>query len=121
MSDTTYVAIGNRQKQLMDIGSEIYAEVVALPNLAPTAWTPSTAFNSKVYADVEIQVVGTPTAAYIFQDSFDGTNFNDCAVWDKSGQLLRSVTIAGRYRLPGNCLLQARQGAGSTITICAGS
>ena len=121
MADTTYTAIGNRQKVLMDIGADTYAEVIALPSQAPTNWTPTTAFSARVYSDVEIQIIGTPTTPYIFQDSFDGTTFNDCAVWDKAGLPVTSVATAGRFRLPGNCLLKARQGAGSTIFIRAGN
>ena len=121
MTDTTYMAIGNRQKVLMDIGADTYAEVIALPSMAPSPWHPATAFSARVYSDVEIQIIGTPTTAYVFQDSFDGTTFNDCAVWDKAGLPVASVTAAGRYRLPGNCFLKARQGAGSTLYIRAGS
>jgi hypothetical protein len=121
MTDTTYTAIGNRQKVLMDIGTDIYAEVIALPSLAPTTWIPTTVLSARVYADVEIQIIGTPTTPYIFQDSFDGTTFNDCAVWDKAGLPVTSAAVAGRFRLPGNCFLRARQGAGSTVYIRAGS
>ncbi len=121
MTDTTYTAIGNRQKVLMDIGADTYAEVMALPSLAPVVWVPTTALSARIYSDVEIQVIGTPTNPYIFQDSFDGITFNDCAVWDKTGLPVTTVTVAGRFRLPGHCFLRARQGAGSTIYIRAGS
>lgn len=121
MTDATYMSIGNRQKVLMDLGADTFAEVIALPSLAPAPWTPSTVMSARVYSDVEIQIIGTPTTAYIFQDSLDGTTFNDCAVWDKAGLLVATITAAGRYRLPGNCFLKARQGAGSTVYVRAGS
>jgi hypothetical protein len=121
MPDYTYTTVGNRQKRLVDIGDDTFAEVTTLPIVLPVAWVPAATFNARVYPDVEIQVVGAPTTAYIFQDSLDGTAFNDCLVWDRNGQSLMTVTAAGRYRLPGNCVLKARQGAGSTIIIRAGS
>ncbi len=121
MTDTTFMSIGNRQKVLMDIGTDVYAEVIALPSLAPTVWNPATVLSARVYPDVEIQIIGTPTTAYIFQDSFDGSTFNDCAIWDKAGLPVTSIAVAGRYRLPGNCFLKARQGAGSTVYVRAGS
>jgi hypothetical protein len=121
MTDLTYVAIGNRLKKLVDLGADTYAEVTALPALAPAAWTPTTAFSAQVFSDIEIQVIGTPTTAYVFQDSFDGVTFNDCLLWDKNCASITSVAVAGRYRLPGNCFLRARQGAGSTLFIRAGS
>ena len=121
MPDTTYLTIGNNMKKLMDIGGDTFAEVIALPSLAPAPWTPTTVLDARVYSDVEIQIIGTPTTAYIFQDSFDGTTFNDCAVWDKTGLPVTSIAAAGRFRLPGNCSLRARQGTGSTIFVRAGS
>lgn len=121
MPDYTYTTIGNRQKRLVDMGDDTFAEVTALPIVLPTAWVPTTAFNARVYADVEIQVVGTPTTAYVFQDSFDGSTFNDCLALDKTGLSLSSIVSAGRFRLPGNCFLRSRQGAGATIYLRAGS
>jgi hypothetical protein len=121
MPDYTYTTIGNRQKRLVDIGDDTFAEVTALPIVLPTTWVPTTAFNARVYADVEIQIVGTPATAYVFQDSFDGVTFNDCAAWDKNSLPVASVAAAGRFRLPGNCFLKARQGAGSIVYIRAGS
>lgn len=121
MPDGTYLTAGNRLKRLVDIGDETFAEVTSLPIVMPTAWVPSSPFNARVYPDVEIQVIGTPTTPYVFQDSFDGTSYNDCSVFDRSGTLLNVITTAGRFRLPGNCYLQARQGAGSTFMIRAGS
>lgn len=121
MPDYTYTTVGNRQKRLVDMGDETFAEVTALPIVLPVNWVPATAFNARVYPDVEIQIIGTPTTAYIFQDSFDGTAFNDCLAFDMAGQSLATITAAGRYRLPGNCFLRARQGAGATLMIRAGS
>ena len=121
MPDVNYTTIGNRQKRLVDIGDNTVAEVTALPIILPTSWVPATVFYALVYPDVEIQVIGTPTTAYVFQDSFDGVAFNDCNAWDRNGAVLTSITAAGRYRLPGSCYLKARQGAGSTIVIRAGS
>lgn len=121
MPDSTYVTVGNRMKRLVDIGDDTFAEVTTLPIVMPTSWAPSTAFNARVYSDVEIQVIGTPTAGYVFQDSFDGNSYNDCPMWDRTGQLLAAITAPGRYRLPGNSFLKSRQGAGSTIMIRAGS
>lgn len=121
MADITYTTIGSRQKRLLDIGDDTYAEVTSLPALAPSAWNPTTAFNARIYQDVEIQIIGTPTTPYVFQDSFDGTTFNDCNLWDKNGMSLAAAQTAGRYRLPGNCFLVSRQGAGSTLMIRAGS
>lgn len=121
MPDYTYTTIGNRQKRLVDIGDDTFAEVTTLPVLLPVSWVPSSAFNARLYADVEIQIIGTPSTAYIFQDSLDGVAFNDCLVWDRNGQALASATSAGRYRLPGSGFLRARQGAGATLMIRAGS
>jgi hypothetical protein len=103
------------------MGDETFAEVTVLPVVLPATWTPTTAFNARLYPDVEVQVIGTPTTPYVFQDSFDGTNFNDCLLMDKSGTSLPSITSAGRFRMPGSCYLRARQGAGATIYIRAGS
>lgn len=121
MTDYTYTTIGNRQKRLVDIGDDTFAEVTVLPNIIPVVWAPANVFNARVYPDVEIQVIGTPTASYIFQDSFDGNAFNDCNAIDKNGATLTSIATSGRFRLPGTCFLKARQGAGSTIYIRAGS
>lgn len=121
MPDSTYLTVGNRMKRLIDMGDDTFAEVTALPNLMPTSWTPTTAFNARVFPDVEIQIIGAPTTAYVFQDSFDGVTFIDCPAWDRSGQILNSVSAPGRYRLPGNCFLKARQGVGATLMIRAGS
>lgn len=121
MPDYTYTTIGNRQKRMVDMGDDTFAEVTALPLVLPTAWVPATAFNARAYPDVEIQIIGTPTTAYVFQDSFDGVTFNDCLVWDRNGQALTTVSAAGRYRLPGSCVLRSRLGAGSTLMIRAGS
>jgi len=103
------------------MGDETFAEITVLPISMPTSWTPATAFNGRMYADIEIQVIGTPTVAYVFQDSFDNINFNDCTAWDRNGATLASITAAGRYRLPGSCYVKARQGTGSTFLIRAGS
>ena len=121
MPDLSYTIAGSRQKRLVDMGDETFAEVTVLPNMMPTAWTPAITFNARLYSDVEIQIIGVPTTAYVFQDSLDGTNFNDCLLLDKNGSSLASIALTGRYRLPGNCFLKARQGAGATIFIRAGS
>lgn len=121
MTDITFTTVGSRQKRLVDMGDETFAEITALPMLMPTAWVPSSAFNGRVYPDIEIQMIGTPTTAYVFQDSLDGVNFNDCNAWDRNGATLGSIAAAGRYRLPGSCYLKARQGAGATFLIRAGS
>ena len=121
MPDTTYSTINNRLKRLVDLGDETYAEVTSLPALQPAVWNPADLFSARVYSDVEIQLIGAPTTAYIFQDSFDGINFNDSNLWDKNGMMLAAVAAPGRYRVPGNCFLRVRQGAGSTIIIRAGN
>lgn len=121
MPDMTYVTVGNRMKRLVDMGDESFAEVTALPMILPFAWVPTAAFNARIFADIEIQVIGTPTTAYVFQDSFDGSTFNDCLALDKTGLSLGAIVAAGRYRLPGNCYLRARQGAGAAIHLRAGS
>lgn len=121
MPDITFTTVGSRQKRLVDMGDDTFAEITALPILMPTAWTPATVFNGRVYPDIEIQVIGTPATAYVFQDSFDGAAFNDCNAWDRNGQTLASISAAGRYRLPGSCYLKSRAGSGSTIMIRAGS
>lgn len=121
MPDVTYMTVGNRMKRLVDMGDESFAEVTALPMLLPATWTPSAVFNGRIFADIEIQVIGVPTTDYVFQDSFDGVNFNDCLVWDRIGTTLTAITSPGRYRLPGSCWLRARQGAGSTFMLRAGS
>lgn len=120
MPDYTYTTIGNRQKRLVDMGDDTFAEVTAFPTVLPSAWIPATVFNARIYPDVEIQIIGLPSIAYIFQDSFDGVNFNDCTLWDRNGLSLVQAATVGRFRLPGNCFLRARQGAGSTMIIRAG-
>jgi hypothetical protein len=121
MPDMTYLTVGNRLKRLVDMGDDSFAEVIALPMLMPVPWVPTTAFNGRVFADIEIQVIGTPTTAYVLQDSLDGSTYNDCNAMDRNGTVLTSITAAGRYRLPGSCYLRARQGAGSSIIIRAGN
>ncbi len=121
MTDGTYISVGNRLKRLVDIGDDTFAEVTSLPIVMPVAWVPATPFNARVYPDVEIQVIGTPTTPYVFQDSFDGVAYNDCTLWDRTGIPLTTITTVGRFRLPGGCYLRARQGAGSTFMIRAGS
>ena len=121
MPDITYTSVGSRQKRLVDIGDNTFAEVTSLPIALPVPWTPASVFNAAVFGDVEIQLIGTPTTPYIFQDSFDGSNFNDCMLLDRQGSMLASINAAGRFRLPGNCFLKARQGAGATFFIRAGS
>lgn len=121
MPDVSYTIAGSRQKRLVDMGDDTFAEITVLPNVPPTLWVPTTLFNARFYADVEIQVIGVPTVVYVFQDSFDGTNFNDCQMLDKFGQNLPSINAPGRFRVPGNCFLRARQGAGSTIFVRAGN
>ena len=121
MPDMTYTTVGNRLKRLVDMGDDSFAEVTSLPILLPAPWVPTTAFNGRVFADIEIQVIGIPTTAYVFQDSLDGSTFNDCNAVDRNGTSLTSITAAGRYRLPGSCYLRARLGGGSTIIIRAGN
>ncbi|KUR73685.1 hypothetical protein AQZ52_01580 [Novosphingobium fuchskuhlense] len=121
MPDYTYTTIGNRQKRLIDMGDDTFAEITALPAILPSSWVPTTAFNARMYSEVEIQIVGAPTTPYVFQDSFDGVNYNDCNLWDKNGLLLTQANAPGRYRLPGGCFLRSRQGAGATLLIRAGS
>ena len=121
MPDVTYTSVGSRQKRLVDIGDETFAEVTTLPFIAPSIWSQATTFNARIYSDVEIQIISTPTTAYVFQDSFDGVTFNDCMARDKNSLPVISVATAGRFRLPGNCFLKARQGAGSIVYIRTGS
>jgi len=121
MPDITFTTVGSLQKRLVDMGDDTFAEVTTQPMLMPAAWTPTAIFNGRLYPDVEIQIIGTPSTAYVFQDSFDGITFNDCNAWDRSGLSLTAITAPGRYRLPGSCYLKARQGAGATVMIRAGS
>lgn len=122
MPDILYPIAGDRMKRLRDMGDGTVAEVEVQPSLLPGVWAnPANAFDCRQFADVEIQVIGAPTTAYVFQDSFDGVNFNDCAAFDKNGTGLAAVSAVGRYRLPGSSYLKARAGAGATIMIRAGS
>lgn len=84
-----------------------FAEITPLPIRFPAAWAPTTPFNARLYPDAEVKIIETPSTPYIFQDSFDGINFNDCTLWDKNRILLAHATAAGRFRLPGSAYLRA--------------
>ena len=121
MPDITFTSVGSRQKRSLDIGDATFAEVTALPITLLVAWLPSTSFNARVYADVEVQLIGTPRMPYVFQDSFDEVSYNERLAINRNSAALASLTVPGRCRLPGNCFLIARQGAGSSFYIRAGS
>ncbi|WP_408590487.1 hypothetical protein [Novosphingobium sp.] len=119
--DFTYPIAGNQLKRLQSRGDGTVAEVVALGSLAPSPWSSDTPFDATLYPDVEVQIVGTPTTPYIFQDSLDGVSWNDCMVGGRLGQQLASVTTAGIYRLPGSHFVKTRQGAGASAIIRCGA
>ncbi|WP_226019323.1 hypothetical protein [Novosphingobium sp. FKTRR1] len=122
MPDIMYPIVGDRVKRLRDMGDGTFAEIGAQAAVLPVSWaTPSTPYDGRLFGDVEIQLIGTPSTAYVFQDSLDGTNFNDCYAFDKNGMPLSAVGAPGRYRLPGNCFVKARVGTGATFMIRAGS
>jgi len=88
----------------------------------PSTWVdPSVAIDLTPYADVEIQIVGTPSTAYVPTRSLDGTNFVACNAYDKDNTTVTSISAAGIYTLKGSGFLKMSAGAGSVITIRAGS
>jgi hypothetical protein len=91
-----------------------------LAAIYPTTWaSPSSSYDARPYADVEVQLTGTFTA-YTPQRSLDGTNFVPCNAYDKNGNAITSITAAGIYRLPGNGYLKLASGSGATVTIRVG-
>lgn len=95
---------------------------VSLTALPAATWSdPTSSRNYTFFADVEIQVVGTPGVAYTPQRSLDGTNFVACNAYDKDGNTVTSISTAGIYRLPGNGYLKLTGGSGSTVLVRAGS
>ena len=90
--------------------------------VTPYAWTdPTVAENFTQYGDVEIQIVGTPSTAYVPTRSLDGTTFVACNAYDKDGTVVTSISAAGIYSMKGGGHDKFSAGAGSTITIRAGS
>ena len=88
----------------------------------PSTWTdPSVAIDVTSYADVEIQIVGTPSTPYVPTRSLDGTTFVACNAYDKDGTVVTSISAAGIYSLKGSGFLKMSAGAGSTIYVRAGS
>lgn len=95
---------------------------ISSANLRPTAWpNPSSGFSAVEYGDVEVQVVGTPSVAYVPQRSLDGTNYVACNAYDKDGTTVTSISAAGIYFLPGGGWLKLITGSGSTLTLRAGA
>ena len=93
-----------------------------LSYLGPVVWdNPSVGHSFVRYGDVEIQVVGTPSTPYVPTRSLDGTTFVACNAYDKDGTVVTSISAAGIYSLKGSGFLKMSAGAGSTITIRAGS
>jgi len=87
---------------------------VLVQNLLPATWSPpSTAFDARLYSDIEIQVVTTPSVAYAPQRSLDGTNFVATNAYDKDGNTVTSITAAGIYSLDGGGYLRM---AGAVVT-----
>lgn len=72
-----------------------------------SAWaTPTVAQDVRLYSDVEIQVVGTPSVAYTPQRSLNSTDGSDgnyvaCNAYDKDGNAVTTITAAGIYSLDG--------------------
>ena len=99
--------------------SKVYP--VEMAAIYPSAWaTPTTAYDARPYADVEIQVIGTPSVAYTPTRSFDNATFTACNAYDKDGNALSSISAAGIYRIPGNAYLKMGAGSGSTFYIRVG-
>ena len=92
-----------------------------------TAWAdPTIAQDVRIYSDVEIQVVGTPSVAYTPQRSLNSTtgsdgNFVACNAYDYQGNAVSTITAAGIYSLDGGGWLKLTGGSGSTFTIRAGA
>ena len=86
-------------------------------------WTsPSTAKDLRIYGDVEIQVIGTPSAPYIPSRSGNNSNFVPSIAYDgDTGNPLTSITAAGFYRLIGTGYMKFTAGAGSTILLRSGN
>jgi hypothetical protein len=82
--------------------------------LLPATWSdPTTAFDARLYTDIEIQVVTTPSVAYAPQRSLNGTDFPPCNAYDKDGNTVTSITAAGIYSLDGGGYLRM---AGAVVT-----
>lgn len=93
---------------------------VEMAAIYPATWsTPSTAYDARPYADVEVQLTGTFTA-YIPQRSLDGSTYTNCLAYDYTGAPLTAISTAGIYRLPGNGYLKLIAGTGATVTIRVG-
>lgn len=95
---------------------------LGLKIILPETWTtPTTAWDVRDYADVEVQFVGTPSTAYQPQRSLDGTNFVNTLAFDQAGNSYATITAAGIYSFDGNGYLRFSAGAGSTLTRRAGA
>lgn len=93
-----------------------------LAGIRPETWTtPTTVWDVRDYADVEVQFVGTPGTAYQMARSLDGTNYLPIPGYSGDGTENATITAAGIYRFSGNGYLKFTAGAGSTLTRRAGA
>lgn len=82
---------------------------------------PTTSIYFDGLENVEIQVIGTPSVAYTPQRSGDGSTFVAANAYDKDGNTVTSITVAGFYNLIGGCHIKLAGGSGSTIYVRAGA
>lgn len=86
----------------------------------PVLWDePATPRNFIKYAEVEIQVIGTPGTAYQLQRSFDGENFSDYQPRDVLFERYATITAAGFYVVEGGAFIKFSAGEGATIQVRA--
>lgn len=84
----------------------------------PRLWAnPSLAQNTVLYTDVEVQFTGTPGTPYTPVRSLDETNFFPCNAYDKDGNVVSSISVAGIYAFDGGGWLKFSAGAGSVLTL----
>lgn len=103
--------------RLRDIGDGTFAEVMALPAIVPEVWSvPGTAFDVRLFSDVEVQFAGAPGTPYQPQRSLDGSTFVNCLAYDEAGNSYSTITAAGIYSFTGGGFLRFSVGAGSTLT-----
>lgn len=89
--------------------------------MLPQTWSDpvNVAQDVRSFGDVEIQVVGTPSAPYTPLRSLDGTNYVAANAYDKDGAPVTSISSAGIYTLLGGAKIKMGAGSGSVITIRA--
>lgn len=108
------------------IATDVSAESplpAALPRVLPTTWSTPTATpqDARLYGDIEVQFVGTPSTPYTPVRSLDGTNFVAANAYDKDGNAVTSINAAGIYSFDGGGYLKFSAGAGSVLTMRAGA